>query len=358
MVGVEKRYQVFVSSTYLDLIEARQEVMQALLELDCIPAGMELFPAADDDQWTLIKKVIDDCDYYIVVVGGRYGSIATTGKSFTQMEYEYALESGKPAIAFLHKDPGSLPANQSEQTEDGSRKLQEFRSLVQKKVCKNWTTPADLGSVVSRSIVKLMKSNPGVGWVKADALPTQSATDELLRLRRQIEDLQNQLGEARAASTKTTEHLAQGDDPIKVRYTFRATYYEPTFSQRDFYSEASLSWDGLFAQISPLLIDEGSDQRLKSALGDYLFTLESPVHRMEESIKKAHSISDYTIDDDSYETIKVQFLALGLIQKSVRKKARSVNDRHAYWTLTLAGEDLMMRLRAIRRSQPALSEVS
>lgn len=57
---MDKRYQVFVSSTYADLQDERQEVMQALLELDCIPAGMELFPAANEDQWTLIKKVIDD----------------------------------------------------------------------------------------------------------------------------------------------------------------------------------------------------------------------------------------------------------------------------------------------------------
>ena len=49
---IEKRYQVFVSSTYADLQDERQEVMQALLELDCIPAGMELFPAANEDQWT------------------------------------------------------------------------------------------------------------------------------------------------------------------------------------------------------------------------------------------------------------------------------------------------------------------
>jgi hypothetical protein len=69
---MDKRYQVFISSTYADLLEERQEVIQALLELDCIPAGMELFPAASEDQWTLIKKVIDDCDYYMAIVAGRY----------------------------------------------------------------------------------------------------------------------------------------------------------------------------------------------------------------------------------------------------------------------------------------------
>lgn len=72
---MDKKYQVFVSSTYIDLVEERQEVMQALLELDCIPIGMELFPAADEEQWSLIKRLIDDCDYYILIVGGRYGSV-------------------------------------------------------------------------------------------------------------------------------------------------------------------------------------------------------------------------------------------------------------------------------------------
>ena len=72
MITTDKRYQVFVSSTYDDLQDERKEVMQALLELDCIPAGMELFPASSEDQWSLIKRVIDDCDYYILIIGGRY----------------------------------------------------------------------------------------------------------------------------------------------------------------------------------------------------------------------------------------------------------------------------------------------
>src|ERR1039458_2608296 len=95
---MDKRYQVFVSSTYGDLRDERQEVMKALLELACIPSGMDLFPAADEDQWSLIKRVIDDCDYYIVIIAGRYGSIGPDGKSYTQMEYEYATSSKKPVI--------------------------------------------------------------------------------------------------------------------------------------------------------------------------------------------------------------------------------------------------------------------
>ena len=61
--------------------DERREIMQALLELECIPAGMELFPAANEDQWTLIKEVINNCDYYIVVIGGLYGSLGPAGRA-------------------------------------------------------------------------------------------------------------------------------------------------------------------------------------------------------------------------------------------------------------------------------------
>lgn len=91
---MDKRYQVFVSSTYVDLQNERQSVIQTLMEMDCIPAGMELFPAADEEQWEFIKKVIDDCDYYLLIVGGRYGSLSDDGLSFTEKEFDRLNKTG------------------------------------------------------------------------------------------------------------------------------------------------------------------------------------------------------------------------------------------------------------------------
>ena len=68
------KYQVFVSSTYLDLIGERKKITQAILEANCIPAGMELFPASNKSQWDFIKNVIDDSDFYLVILAGKYGS--------------------------------------------------------------------------------------------------------------------------------------------------------------------------------------------------------------------------------------------------------------------------------------------
>jgi Domain of unknown function (DUF4062) len=163
---MEKRFQVFVSSTYEDLREERSEVMQALLELDCIPSGMELFPAASESQWNFIKRIIDDCDYYMVVVAGRYGSLGPDGVGYTEMEYRYAESIGKPTIAFLHNDPDQLPANKTERSKEGQYLSQAFRSLLQTKLCKKWSSPAELGGVVSRSLFQMIKSHPGIGWVR------------------------------------------------------------------------------------------------------------------------------------------------------------------------------------------------
>jgi hypothetical protein len=100
---MDKRYQVFVNSTFIDLQEERRQVIQTVMELDCFPAGMELFPAADEEQWDFICKAIDDCDYFILIIGGRYGSLTDEGISYTEKEYDYAVEQGLPVLVFCTK---------------------------------------------------------------------------------------------------------------------------------------------------------------------------------------------------------------------------------------------------------------
>ena len=99
------KYQVFISSTYSDLLKERRRVLDILLMADCIPAGMENFVATDDEQFSVIKKVIDLCDYYILILGKRYGSVnEATGISYTEMEYNYAIDKGIPVLVFVLDD--------------------------------------------------------------------------------------------------------------------------------------------------------------------------------------------------------------------------------------------------------------
>lgn len=347
---------MFVSSTYTDLQDERQEVIQALLELECIPAGMELFPAADDDQWTLIKKVIDDCDYYIVIVGGRYGSLSATGLSYTQMEYEYAISAGKPVIGFIHKDPGSIPSNKTEQTEEGKRKLEEFRELVQKKMCKFWTTPSELGSMVSRSLVKLINSKPAIGWVKANLVPDESSSQEILKLRRRVEELSAELERARVEAPRGTEKLAQGEDKFKLNYSYSSFLYD-SYPFGDLKQETDVTnhtghffptWNEIFSYVSPYMIDEATESRLLEPLNVFIRTY------VIDEVKKKHrnrNVGHFRINTDDFQTIKIQLRALGLITKS--QKTRSVKDTATYWTLTPYGDNVMTQLRAIKKDLPS-----
>src|SRR5712691_1217526 len=142
---MDKRYQVFVSSTYTDLIVERKKVIQAVIETNCIPAGMELFPAADEEQFKFIKRVLDDCDYYILVIGGRYGSTTAEGISYTEREYDYAVGKDLKVIALIHEKPDEIAYGKSETDSLLRERLAAFRKKVSvARLVKFWKSTEEL----------------------------------------------------------------------------------------------------------------------------------------------------------------------------------------------------------------------
>lgn len=164
---MKKKYQVFISSTYTDLKEERMAVTQCLLDNDCIPVGMEQFPASGMSQMDYIKKMLDDCDYYILILAGRYGTLDKDGIGFTEKEFDYACEKNIPVMSFVIEDPMLIQNGQSEQTTLGKKKLASFR----KKVCdgrmvKFHTNIDQLKANVATSINKCIRDFPAIGWVR------------------------------------------------------------------------------------------------------------------------------------------------------------------------------------------------
>jgi hypothetical protein len=127
---MDKRYQVFIGSTYTDLKEERRVAIQTVIDLGCIPAGMELFPAADEQQLAYIKRVIDDCDYYLLIIGGRYGSVTAEGISYTEQEYDYAVSQGLKVIAFIHENPDEISYGKSEHDPVLRERLEKFKKRL------------------------------------------------------------------------------------------------------------------------------------------------------------------------------------------------------------------------------------
>lgn len=344
---MDKIYQVFVSSTYTDLQEERKEVMQALLELDCMPAGMELFPASNDDQWTLIKRVIDACDYYLLIIGGRYGSTNERGISYTQMEFEYALETGKPIISFLPKKPEDIPSGKCEKDPEKLKKLEEFKELAQKKLVKYWENPEQLGSIVSRSMIKLIKDFPAEGWVRAGSAIDEKSVKEIARLQKENSELKDRLDAVATEAPKGTEVFSQDDEKVLIKYQFEAKRITNSYIAEEYTCDHGdeFSWNELFACVAPSMIDECTEYSFKRNLCD-LIANESSWEKQEE-FKELSSAKSFVITQEAFDLIKVQFRALGLIE--ISQKKRSSADKQTYWKLTPYGDYVMTKLVAVKR---------
>lgn len=175
---MNKRYSVFVSSTYIDLQDERKKVMEALLQMNCFPVGMEYLNASEESQWEVIKKLIDECDYFVLIIAGRYGSIEeSSGISYTQKEYEYAVSIGVPTISFIYYNISSLPRGKTEAESAIAQKLDAFKEKVKKHFCRFWDNSDHLASQVVLSLSNLIKKKPRPGWVRIGQIAQSEVED-------------------------------------------------------------------------------------------------------------------------------------------------------------------------------------
>jgi len=345
-----KRYQVFVSSTYEDLKEERNEVLQNLLELDCIPSGMEYFPATDDTQWNYIKGLIEMSDYYMVIIGGRYGSVDESGISYTEKEYRFALSKNIPVIAFYHKSPENLPVNKTDNDFSKKEKLDSFKKLVQKKLCKPWENKEQLGAYTSQSMIRLIKSHPRTGWVKSNTLANEKVISELLEAKDKIEKLSTELKEYKGFEINPNE-LSNNDDTINLSYFIKIEEgYNSTWKIAD---NEKFTWNQLFDTVSTKLnlplISSSFNLHLNQYLND-LFTIK---HRdnfktIESLLEKGIRKVNLRFSDESLDTIKIQFIALGLITEKIELRGKK---RTRVLELSKSGQRLLINRRAIRKQK-------
>lgn len=100
---MDKKYQIFISSTYIDLKEIRSIAITTILEMGHIPVGLDLFQVGDDfSTEKYVSKYIDPSQIIIFIIGDRYGSISKSGKSFVEEEYLYAISKNKKILFFVN----------------------------------------------------------------------------------------------------------------------------------------------------------------------------------------------------------------------------------------------------------------
>lgn len=197
----KKKLQVFVSSTYIDLKEERQAAVQAILTAGHIPAGMELFSAGDQSQMDVIRRWIDESDVFLLILGGRYGSIESESqKSYTHLEYEYALEKGKALFAVVTDQKALEERVKTSELgfqlmeQDNQHKLKEFRKLVCSKMVRPWSDSKDIKLAILETLSEFSRREELIGWIPGNqAVNTGELAEELARLGKENSELREKL---------------------------------------------------------------------------------------------------------------------------------------------------------------------
>jgi hypothetical protein len=187
---MDKKYQVFISSTYEDLIDQRTAVVKAVLEMGHIPVGMEMFSAADEEQWRIITSHIDQSDYYVVLVAHRYGSVVD-GNSYTEKEYDYAVAARIPVLGFVIEESAEWPGDRFERS--ATAQLDNFKSKVKQKPVGFWTTTTQLAGQVAIALGKQFTSRPRPGWIRGDQAAGPEVLGEIARLSRENSEMRQRL---------------------------------------------------------------------------------------------------------------------------------------------------------------------
>jgi hypothetical protein len=316
-------YTVFVSSTFEDLHEERGELQKALLKLKCFPIGMELFPSSDDETWEFIKRQIDEADYYIVVIAGKYGSTGPDGTSYTEMEYDYARLLGKPIIAFVHGDPGKLPADKTEFNNPTQQaKLEAFKAKVQRSIANRYTTPQELATQVITSLVDLKDRRPATGFVRADQIIDAKKYADLLEENQRLKEVTQKL-------TTDNSPFPGYDDEIPVDIFIHERGRSRTEGARSM-SHSFLVGE-LFVLIAGLIIDgQDEDGMIRVSLGNLLA----------RPAKLNKNEGGYFENETLFATIRQLFFARGLItieSKFVSPSGTGDRQRRE-WRLTDYGQ--------------------
>lgn len=315
------KYQVFVSSTYSDLIDERKKVLDILLMADCIPAGMEAFVATDEKQFDVIKKVIDLCDYYILIIGSRYGSVnEATGLSYTEMEYNYALDKKVPVLVFALDDSVVLNDDKKERDDIKRGKLAEFKSrAMRNRLASIWKDTADLMGKVAISIMRAKQEISMPGWHRGDDFNKEALLKQIIDLKTQNEELRAQIKEFQVSVSEGQINLPFYGYKVTLHYT-----------------------EIVYVFTSNTVINKKTVETTLDKLFEFVSLRLTGIHKADDFQKAVDGFqSGYYVDTQEALIVKNQYIQLGLLESFVDNSIEMIK-------LTDMGIKVMNELNALK----------
>lgn len=188
----KKKYTVFISSTFEDLKDARDLAIRTILKMGHIPIGMEAFNATDEEQWDIIKQSIDACDYYIVIVAHRYGTLAGD-ISITEKEYNYASDLNIPRLRFIIDE--QAPWEPRLMDIGNIEKLTSFKKKLTSLPVEFWKSIDELPGKIAITLSNQIAKTSRPGWVRGNDALSNETISEITRLSRENNELRNEIAD-------------------------------------------------------------------------------------------------------------------------------------------------------------------
>ena len=186
------KYLFYISSTLDDVKGERKELVRIISELGSIPVVMDAFDITREEDRRIIRKVIEECDYFINLTAYKGGVMVDTDSSL-ELEYSYAVKAGKPVLALLIGEKARWKESKKENTEAAAKALEVFKKKLRTHKHETWINQSDLRHKALELITREMNLNPGRGWVPSTEAIDPCVANELSRLIRENDVLKSQI---------------------------------------------------------------------------------------------------------------------------------------------------------------------
>lgn len=294
---LDKRYQVFITTSGKEMQPERMVVSQTLIGMGFFSWGLEQRTPLST---AFARRQIDDCDYVLLLLGSQYGEQSVSGVSYLHLEYIYAVTKQKPIIVFMHESPEFREPHLKEESTLLKEKFNEFRHQLQKEVEQvvTYRTLRDLELAVRSYMPQMLERYPVVGWVRPQNI--QVLQDEIDRLKAKLAHVSVEQGKKEADPFLTLPKVSL-HEVFNFDYRMHA-YQDGNFKELS--PAREMTWAELLKILSVEFRQPTSEDFFSKVLNEYLNN--TGLTDAQVVMPRAHAVSRAQINVRSLHTIKQQ----------------------------------------------------
>ncbi|GAA5557629.1 hypothetical protein Asch01_02373 [Acinetobacter schindleri] len=294
---LDKRYQVFISTSGSEMQPERIILSQTLVGMGFFSWGLE---QRNPLSTAFARRQIDDCEYVVILLGSQYGEQSVSGVGYMHLEYIYAVTKQKPIIVFMHDDPASREPSLHDAKAELREKFNEFRKLLQNEVDQVFTYRSlrDLEMAVRLNMPQMLERYPVTGWVRPQN--AQALHDEIDQLKARIAQMEAEAGKREPDPFLSLPKVSM-HEIFSFEYRMHA-YQDGNF--KELKVQKKLTWAELLAILGSTFVNPTPEEFFSKRLNEYLNETGLEDARIE--MPRAHAVARAQMNIRALHSLKMQ----------------------------------------------------